>query len=76
MKKRTSALHLQLDPQTPSEGREGRQPSTAGTTKSSGPGTGTGRGKKHWWSRKREGTGSTVDDRDHDHKWKGSLTTA
>jgi hypothetical protein len=75
LKKRTSALHLQLDPQAPSEGKEGRQPSTAGTT---GTGKSTGRGKRHWWSRKREGTGSTVDGSDHGYgqDWKGSLTTA
>jgi hypothetical protein len=63
LKKRSSAVPLQLAMIPPSPGKKDQQPDTAGSTIKSS------KGKKHWWSRKKEGTGSTVDS-----DWRGSVT--
>jgi hypothetical protein len=68
LRKRSSALHLNLatpGAQTPSD----RQPSTAASTVKS---KGSSR-KKHWWSRRKEGTGESIDDLAKGD-WRGSLT--
>jgi hypothetical protein len=68
LRKRSSALHLNLatpGAQTPSD----RQPSTAASTVKS---KGSSR-KKHWWSRRKEGTGESIDDLARGD-WRGSLT--
>lgn len=68
LRKRSSALHLNLatpGAQTPSD----RQPSTAASTVKSKASS----KKKHWWSRRKEGTGENVDDLAKGD-WRGSLT--
>jgi hypothetical protein len=72
LRKRVSALQLAPSgAQTPSEGRNPRQPSTAASTvksKSSSK-------KKHWWSRRKEGTGESFEiDELARGDWRGSLT--
>jgi len=68
LRKRSSALRLNLatpGAQTPSD----RQPSTAASTVKSKASS----RKKHWWSRRKEGTGESVDDLAKGD-WRGSLT--
>jgi len=68
LRKRSSALYLNLatpGAQTPSD----RQPSTAASTVKSKASS----KKKHWWSRRKEGTGESVDDLAKGD-WRGSLT--
>lgn len=71
LRKRSSALQLNLalpGAQTPSEGRDPRQPSTATSTVKSKASS----KRKHWWSRRKEGTGESDDLAQGD--WRGSLT--
>ena len=71
LRKRVSALQLATPGgQTTSEGGDFRQPSTAGSTVKSKASS----KKRHWWSRRKEGTDRSATNDLAQGDWRGSLT--